>query len=120
MPIQIGAEKDSLANKYAADAPYGTVFTAAPLTTGAATNEMNGGSPAFARKALGWTTSSGGAGSVSGSATFDIGSGKTATHIGVCASVTLGTADVKDWADVPDQTFSSQGQLVSTFVFTQT
>lgn len=120
MTIAIGAEKDSLANKYAADAPYGALFTGDPGTTGAATNETSGGSPAYARKAISWSTSSGGAGVVTGSPTFDVASGQTITYVGVCASSTATTADVKDKTSVTSQAFASQGTYQVTFTYTQT
>jgi hypothetical protein len=119
MSISIPATKDTLANDYAALAPYGTLFTADPGTSGAATNEVSGGSPAFARKSMAWSTSSGGAGSVSGSPTFDIPAGTTITNMGVCASSTLTTADVKDKCAITSQTFASQGTYQPSTSFTQ-
>jgi hypothetical protein len=117
--IAIGAEKDSLANKYATDAPNGGLCSADPGTAGAATNELTGGSPAYARKSMGWSTSSGGAGQVSGSPTFDVASGSTVAYMIVCASATAGTADVKDRTAVTSQAFSSQGTYQPSTTYTQ-
>lgn len=120
MAIAIGAEKDSLANKYAADAPYGALFSSDPGTTGAATGEISGGSPAYARKAISWSTSSGGAGVVTGAPTFDVASGTTVTFTAVCASSTATTADLKDKVAVTSQAFASQGSYQVTYTYTQT
>lgn len=119
MAIQIGATKDFLANQYAGNAPDGTLFSGAPATDGSATNELSGGSPAFARKALGWSNSTGGAGQVTGGATFDVGAGKTVDHVGVCGSAVLGTADIRDTASVTSQAFASQGTYQVSVTFTQ-
>lgn len=119
MGVQILAERNSLAGKYATDAPYGTMFTASPGTSGSATNECTGGSPAFARKANSWGAASASA-VVGAGSTFDIASGTTVTHFGVCASSTLTTADVKDFVAITSQVFSSQGQYTVTPTFTVT
>lgn len=119
MTIAITAEKNSLCDKYKTDAPNGALFTADPGTAGSATNELTGGSPAYARKALSWGTSSGGV--VSSAATsFDVASGTTVNYFGVTASTTAGTADVKDRVAVTAQTFASQGTYTVTATFTVT
>lgn len=121
MTIRNGVEKDSLANKYAADAPYGALFSADPGTAGNATNELPAsGSPAYGRKAWNWSTSSGGAGVVTGTATFDVPSGQTPAFIGVCVSSVRTTADVRDSFDSVDQAFASQGTYAVTATYTQT
>lgn len=119
MSIAITAEKNSLCDKYKADAPYGALFSADPGTAGSATNEITGGAPAYARKALSWGTSSGGA--VTSAATaFDVASGVTITYFGVTASSTATTADVKDRVAVTSQAFASQGTYTVTATFTVT
>lgn len=119
MSIAIGATKDALANDYATLAPYGALFTGDPGTTGAATNETTGGSPAYARKAISWSTASGGTGVVTGAPTFDVASGQTITYAGVCESATKATADVVDKTSVTSQAFASQGTFAVTFTYTQ-
>lgn len=116
MSIAITAEKNSLANKYAADAPYGAIFTADPGTTGSATGEVTGGG--YARQAINWVTASNGV--ITGSATFSVPSGATVTFAAVCASVTAGTADVKDRISITSQNFATAGSLTVNFSFTQT
>lgn len=119
MAIAIMAEKDSLANKYAADSPYGALFTADPGTSGTATGEATGGSPAYNRKALSWSTASG-TGVVSGSATFDVASGTTVTFFAVATSVTPGAATLRDKTSVTSQAFASQGTYTVSVSYTQT
>lgn len=118
MAIAILAERNSLATKYGTDAPDGTLFSADPGTSGAATNELTGGSPAFARKAMSWGGVSASA-IVSTAATFDVASGSTVAYFGVCASTTLTTADIKDKVAVTSQAFSSQGTYQVTATYTQ-
>ena len=90
MAIAILAERQSLATKYGTDAPYGALFSTAPLTTGAATGELTGGSPAYARKALSWGAVDGNA-KITGAATvFDVAAGTTVVAFGVAASATAG------------------------------
>lgn len=118
MAITILATRNTLATAYGTNAPYGSMFiSSGPGTTGAATNEVTGGSPAFARKALTWGAPS--ASAIVGTATFDIPSGTTVTFFGVCASATLTTADVKDAVAVTSQVFSSQGTYAVTATYTQ-
>lgn len=118
MAIRVLAQRNALATAYGTNAPNGTVFSADPGTTGAATNELSGGSPAFARKPWNWGAASGSA--ITGSATFDIASGSTAAYVGATVGTVLGTADVRDSAAVTSQAFSSQGTYAVTATYTQT
>lgn len=118
MTIRIMAQKDALANAYAAAAPYGGLASADPGSTGAATNELTGGSPAYARKPLNWSTANG-TGQVSGSATFDVPPGGNAAWFFVASSNVAGAATVRDTSDVIDQTFASQGTYAVTATYTQ-
>lgn len=119
MSIRVLTTRDTLANDYAALGPNGAVFTADPGTGGNATNEVTGGSPAYARKSWGWSTSTGGAGQVTGSATFDIPAGVTVAYVGTAASSIAGTNDIKDNVAVTNQTFASQGTYTVNATFTQ-
>jgi len=112
------AQKDALANAYAAAAPFGGLASADPGATGAANNELTGGSPAYARKALNWTTASG-TGQVTGSATYDVASGSTAAWTFVASSNVAGAATVRDTSDVVDQVFASQGTYAVSYTFTE-
>jgi hypothetical protein len=119
MAILILAQRNALATAYGSAAPYGSMFTSTgPGTTGSATNEVTGGSPAFARKALAWAAAAASA-IVSALTPFDIGSGITVTFFGVTVSVTLTTADVRDAVAVTNQTFASQGVYSVTATYTQ-
>lgn len=117
--VAIMAEKDSLANKYAADAPYGAIFTSDPGTSGTATGEVTGGSPAYNRKAISWSTASA-TGVVTGAPVFDVPSGSTVTFAAACSSVTPGAATLKDKTSVTSQAFASQGTYTVTYTLTVT
>lgn len=114
MAIQTTVEKNSLADKYGVDCPYGALYTTAPGAS--AGTEPSGGSPAYARKALTWSAASGGV--TSATATFDVPTGVTILGIGLHSAVTAGT--YKDGASITSQAFSSQGTLTVTFTYTQT
>lgn len=116
--IAITATKNTLATAYGTNAPYGAIFTADPGTAGNATNEVTGGSPAYARKAISWGAASGGV--ITGSPTFDVPAGTTVTHAGVAASSTAGTNDIKDKVAVTSQAFASQGTYQVAYTYTQT
>ena len=119
MPISILAQRNDVAKAYGVAAPYGSLFTGAgPGTTGAATNECTGGSPAFARKPLSWGAAASSV--ITGTATFDIASGTTVTFGGVTVSATLATADLRDAVAVTNQTYASQGTYAATMTYTQT
>jgi hypothetical protein len=92
MAIRVLAQRNALAAQYATASPNGAIFTADPGTSGAATGEVTGGSPAYARKAItgNWATATASASAVTGSATFDVASGTTVTFAGVCVSAVRG------------------------------
>ncbi len=118
MPIQIEAQRNALANRYGVEAPNGMLFAGAPATTGAATNEVTGGSPAYARK--GWAWGAAASSKITSAATgFDVPSGVTVTHIGTCVSAIATTNDVRDFFDSVDQAFASQGTYTVTATYTQ-
>jgi hypothetical protein len=85
-----------------------SLHTASPGSTG--TNEVTGGSPAYARKAPAWAASS--AGSKALAATFpvfDVPASTTVTHVGFWkAGVYQG------YVDVTDEVFASQGTYTIT------
>lgn len=113
MAIQTVAMKNILSDAYKAAATHGAVYTTAPGAT--AGTEPSGGSPAYARKALTWSASSGGV--TSATATFDIPSGATIVGIGLHSALTAGT--YYDGATITSQAFASQGTLTVTFTFTE-
>lgn len=113
--VATNTQKSSLATKYGTDAVYGALFTADPGSTGSVTGEVSGGSPAYARKTITWGTATNGV--ITGTATFDVPPGTTITYAGVCAGSTGG--NLLDKAAITSQAFSSQGQYVATFTYTQ-
>ena len=118
MTIQIAAQRTALCTAYATAAPNMALHTGSPGTSGNATNEVTGGSPAYARKSCGWGTAS--ASVVTGTeATFDVPASTTVTHVSVTVSSTAATNDVRDWVAITSQTFASQGQLKVTPTYTQ-
>ncbi len=68
---------------------YMSLHSADPSTTGA--NELAGGSPAYARKAMTWPGASGGSSTASNQPQFDIPAGATISHFGVWSALTTGT-----------------------------
>lgn len=117
MAIRNLTQRNAMATAYGAAAPYGALFTADPGIADAATNEMTGGSPAYARKALNWGGAS--ASAITGTATFDVPAGATVAYFGVCSSVTAGAATVRDSVAVTSQAFASQGTYAVTATYTQ-
>lgn len=83
-----------------------SLHTASPGETG--TNEVTGGSPAYARKAITWSAASGGAVDSSNTPVFDVPAGTTVTHVGFWYD-NAGTPVFAGWVDVTDEVFGSQG-----------
>lgn len=113
MAIQTSAMKNILSDAYKGAATYGAVYTTSP--GGSAGTEPSGGSPAYARKSLSWSSSSGGV--TTATATFDIPTSTTLVGAGVHSAVTAGT--YYDGTSVTSQAFSSQGTYQVTFTYTQ-
>ena len=113
MTIATTAEKNSLATKYGTDNPYASAHTADPGTT--YTNEVGGGTPAYARKAISWSAPTNGV--ITATVVFDIPSGTTVTYVGLGTALTAGT--FQDKATVTSQTFSSQGTYTVNLTYTQ-
>jgi hypothetical protein len=114
MAVQTTAMKNVLSDAYKAAALYGALYTTAPGASPG--TEVTGGSPAYARKSLAWSASSGGV--TSATATFDVPSGTTVVGAGVHSAVTAGT--YYDGASVTSQAFASQGTYQLTLTFTAT
>jgi len=105
--------KNSLAAKYAAEALYGAVYTTAPGAS--AGTEPSGGSPAYARKALTWSSPSGGV--ITASATFDVPAGTTVVGTGTHTAVTGGS--YVDGKTETSTNFPTQDTVTVTFTYTQ-
>ncbi|HYJ33840.1 MAG TPA: hypothetical protein VE326_11525 [Candidatus Binatia bacterium] len=81
--------RNAAANGVASNVGYVSLHTADPGTTG--TNEVTGGTPAYARKAVAWSTASGGVAAISGGVTFDVPASTSISYIGLWSTATGGT-----------------------------
>ncbi len=82
--------KNAMLDALGALAVYGSLHEGIP--NGSGSNEISGGSPAYARKALVWSGAA--SGSMDKNATdpvFDVPSGKTIYYVGLWSAVTSGT-----------------------------
>ncbi len=77
-----------------------------PGAANAADNELSGGSPAYARKAIAWNAASGGSIDDSTAPTFDVGAGQTVSWIS--GWNTAGTVRYFK-KNVTDEVFGAQG-----------
>ena len=77
-----------------------------PGGANSATNELSGGSPAYARKAVAWSAASGGVAQQNGNVTFDVEGGDTVSWIS--GWNTAGTVRYFK-KDVTDEAFGAQG-----------
>lgn len=114
MAIATNAQKEATALGYTGNAPYASLHTADPGTTG--TSEVTGGSPAYARKALTWTGGSSDGVVTTGSVDFDVPAGTTLAYAGLWTAITGGTFLDKTAISA---TFVSQGVYRVTFTYTQ-
>lgn len=114
MPIATDQQREYLAIEYGNRATYASLHSADPGTTG--TNEISGGTPAYARKPLTWTA---GAvdGSVTATAVFDVPANQPVTHVGIFSALTAGT--FLDKQVVTYSTQAAQGTLTVNLTFTQ-
>jgi hypothetical protein len=92
---------------------YGSIHSADPSTSGV--NELTGGSPAYARKALVWSAASGKVGAVTGGnlPVFDIPAGSTAAYMGFWSAVSGGTFRGSQVLS-SSESFTGQGTLTVT------
>jgi hypothetical protein len=115
MAIATTAQRNNLADAYGDSATHAALFTADPGTSGSISNEVSGGSPAYARKAITWSAPTNGV--VTGTVTFDVPAGTTVTYAGVTSAATSGT--LLDRVAVTNQAFSAQGTYTLTLTYTQ-
>lgn len=85
------------------------LHTGDPGAANTASNEVTGGSPAYARKTVGWASASAGSMSPSGDVTFDVPSGTTVSWLS--GWNTGGTVRYFK-KDVTDEVFGAQGTYV--------
>lgn len=116
MTIATNTMKNALATEYGAQATHAALYSTAPSGSSPGT-ELTGGSPAYARKATGWGSPSGGVIS-SGPHSFDVASGATVAGGGVHDALSAG--NYLDGGSLTSQAFSSQGTYALTLQYTQT
>lgn len=115
MTIQTTTMKNTLADAYKGAISHIGLATTAPGSSRG--TEVTGGSPAYARKAANWGSSSGGV-VVAAPAAHDVPSGTTVVGVNMENAVTAGT--YQDGASVTSQAFASQGTYQVTATYTQT
>ena len=89
---------------------YASLHTANPGDTGA--NEVSGGSPAYARKAINWNAATAGTIDDSTAPVFDVPAGTTVAFAGLWDAATAG--NFLGYADVTDEAFAAQGTYTLT------
>jgi len=98
--------KNAMLNALGALAVYASLHSADPGDSGA--NEISGGNPAYARKALTWNTAVAGSMDDSGAErVFDVPPGTTVSYVGFWSALTVGT--FYGSADVTNEAFTGQG-----------
>jgi len=73
--------KDNMLDYLATQALYASLHSSEPDATGS--NEVAGGSPAYARKSVSWIPAAGGLMSITATETFDIPVGATVAYAGI-------------------------------------
>lgn len=93
---------------------HASVHTSAGVPGDTGTNEVTGGSPAYARKPITIAAPSAGQEAMTGTLTFDIPAGTTCAYIGFFDSLTAtGATRFVAYGIMPAaETFAAQGQLV--------
>lgn len=97
--------KNVMLDALAGVAVFVSLHTADPGATG--TNEVTGGSPAYARKSITWNAAAAGALDDSNAPVFDVPAGTTITHVGLWSASTAGT--FYGSFDITDEVFGAQG-----------
>jgi hypothetical protein len=85
----VAATRDGMLDVLDTLATHASLHIGDPSTTGA--NEVSGGSPAYARKAITWSAASGGSKTLTATVTFDVPSATTVTHAGTWSALAAGT-----------------------------
>lgn len=97
--------KNAMLDHLASLAVFVSLHSGDPSTTGA--NEISGGSPAYARKAITWNSASSGNLDSSNAPVFDVPSGTTVAWVGFWSASSGGT--FYGSSDVTDEVFGAQG-----------
>lgn len=98
------ASRNALLNHLASLVTYVSLHTGAPGDSGA--NELSGGSPSYARKAITWNTASGGTLDSSNAPVFDV-PASTINNVGMWTAITAGTFHGS--GALTPETFGAQG-----------
>ena len=93
-------------------AGFVSLHTADPGTGGS--NEVVGGSPAYARKAVTWNAASNGSKTASNQPVFDVPAGTTVSFLGFWSAATNGT--FYGSADTADESYNGQGTYTATSI----
>lgn len=104
------AAKNAMLDELGTLAGFMSLHSADPGTTGA--NELSGGSPGYARKAITWSAAAAGAKAISNQPVFDVEGGDTVAFVGFWSASTAGTFYGSD--DVVSETFGAQGTYTVT------
>ena len=102
--------KNAMLNALGALAVKASLHTADPGESG--TNEITGGSPAYARKAITWNAAGSGTMDDSNVPVFDVPASTTVSYVGFWSLVTGGT--FYGSANVTDEVFAGQGTYTLT------
>lgn len=98
--------KNVMLDALAAVAVRVAAHTGDPGAANTASNEISGGSPAYARKAIAWSAASGGSAAQNGDVVLDIPAGSTVSWLSLWNSA--GTVRYLK-KDVTDEAFGAQG-----------
>lgn len=109
MPYSI-LGKNAMLNALGALAVYVSLHTADPGESG--TNEVTGGTPAYARKASTWNAAANGSMDNSNAPVFDVPPATTVAFVGFWSALTTGI--FYGSADVTDEVFAGQGTYTLT------
>lgn len=109
MPYSTSA-KNLMLNALGAVAAYASLHTDDPSDNGA--NEVAGGSPAYARKAITWNGAAAGAMDDSNTPAFDVPAGTTVKYVGLWSALSGGTFYGSD--AVTNEAFAGQGTYTLT------
>jgi hypothetical protein len=118
MAIAVTTTKNTMATYYGTLGTYIGLATGNPGSTATPSNEVTGGSPAYARVATTWGSASGGA--ITGTAVTINTPAATITYIILASAATTGAANMIDNASITSVVMSGQGQIVVTPTYTQT
>jgi len=104
------AAKNSMLDHLGTEVVYASLHSADPGDSG--TNEISGGSPAYARKAITWNAATGGSMDDSNTPVFDVPASTTVAFVGFWSAVSGGT--FYGSADVTNEVFTAQGTYTLT------